>query len=118
MKFVKNLASSLFIITLLIGCTITPKQVESNSASYDGGEKNSGFIGWTTNNSICYGVITFHAKDRYNSLIKIYGKRFEPPLKENYGIILDGRTTSTNYYITLEGLSKFSEMNRWRKNNQ
>jgi len=114
MRFVINLVSSLFFCAFLISCTITPKQVESSSASYDGSEKNSGFIGWTTNNTICYGILTPHARDRYNSLITTYKKRFTPPLTKDYGLTYN----NPNYYITLEALSKFAEMNRWHKNNE
>ena len=109
-----KLASSLIIFFLLVvGCTTTiaPKSVESSGASYDNGERNSGFIGWATNSSAIYGVLTFHAHERYNELIDIYGSKFIPPLKNDYGII----NNKTNYWISLEGLSNFAKMNRWRK---
>ena len=91
--------------------TIAPAPVVSQEASWDGSEKNSGFLGWTTNSGVVYGMLTPHAKDRYNGLIDIYGNKFIPPIKKNYGII----DNFTNSWITLEGLQDFAKMNRWKK---
>lgn len=102
-----------FLVMLVIvsGCgTVTPKQVTSAAASFDGSERNSGFIGWTTNG---FGIITPHARDRYNALIADYGVRFHPPLKPDYGIT---PTPTNTFTITPEALSDFATMNRWRRN--
>lgn len=92
------------------GCTTTviPKTVESSIPSWDGTNQNSGFIGFEGNS----GKITLLARDRYNALIAIYGKRFVPPLTPDYGTQshIDG-----NFIITAEALSKFIQMNRWHK---
>lgn len=100
-------------LVLLVSCThvYVPAPVVSTSASWDGSERNSGFQGWATNSTGVYGILTPHAHDRYNSLIAVYGNKFMPPIKKNYGITDNG----TNYYITLEGLSDFAKMNRWKK---
>jgi hypothetical protein len=80
--------------------------------SWDGNVRNSGFTNWHTNDTgIIYGVLTPHARDRYNGLIEQYGDRFTPPLKRDYGII----NNQTNFFITSEGLYNFIKMNRWRK---
>lgn len=112
-----RLVNKLFILligVILIGCcTIVPEDVKSSGASYDPtGDRNSGFIGWTTNNNIAYGVITFYARERYNSLIHAYGSRFSPPLQMDSGLI----DNKTNYWITLNSLSHFMTMNSWKKN--
>jgi hypothetical protein len=112
-KYVLLLCATVF---LTVGCvsTVTPVQVVSTGASFDNGERNSGFIGWTTNSSVTYGIISQHARDRYNSLIDIYGNKIIPPIKKDYGIT----DNKTNCLITLEALSNFAKMNRWRKNGQ
>ena len=110
----KNCVFALILtVSLCAGCfsTIVPPSVKPVAASFDNGERNSGFSGFVTNNGIAYGVLSPHARDRYNSLIDTYSKRFSPKLKEDYGII----DNKTNYWITLEGLSNFALMNRWRK---
>lgn len=117
MNLVNKYIFLLFIAVFLIGgCvhTVTPVHVVSTGASFDNGERNSGFLGWTTNNSVTYAIISEHAKDRYNALIEIYGGRIIPPIKKDYGVT----DNKTNCFITLEALSNFSKMNRWRKNGQ
>lgn len=106
----------LLAVLLCAGCfsTIVPPPVKPIAASYDNGERNSGFYGFVTNNGVAYGIISPHARDRYNALIATYGKKFSPRIKEDYGII----DNNTNYLITLEGLSDFAIMNQWRKNGQ
>lgn len=105
------LATLVLMASLLSGCgTVIPLQVTSAAASFDGGERNSGFIGWTTNGC---GIITPHARDRYNALIVDYGARFHPPLKPDYGIMPSATNT---FIITPEALSDFAAMNRWRRN--
>jgi hypothetical protein len=111
----KNCVIALLLAVLLCaGCvgTVTPTQVVSQGASFDNGQRNSGFIGWTTNNSVVYGIISAHARDRYNALIDQYGSKNVPPIKKDYGIqSLDG----TNYLISLDALSDFAKFNRWHK---
>jgi hypothetical protein len=110
MKFATKLLISFCLVALAVGCTtVTPRQVESPTASWDGTNQNSGFIGWTADGS---GIITPHARDRYNGLIDIYGKRFIPPLVFDYGI---QPTAANTFTITPEALSDFATMNRWRK---
>lgn len=100
----------LVLISILFGgcTTVTPRLVTSPTASWDGTNQNSGFIGWSSTS----GIITPHARDRYNSLIDIYGKRFAPPLSFDYGI---KPTTTNTFIISPEALTDFIQMNRWRK---
>jgi hypothetical protein len=116
MNLVNKLAILFLTALLIAGCvgTVTPVQVVSTGASFDNGERNSGFLGWTTNNSITYAIISEHARDRYNSLIDVYGNKIIPPIKKDYGVT----DNKTNCFITLEALSNFAKMNRWRKNGQ
>jgi hypothetical protein len=97
------------LINAIVGCTtVSPRIVESPAASWDGTNQNSGFIGWSGTS----GIITPHARDRYNGLIETYGKKFVPPLVTDYGITA---TTSNVYLITPEALADFALMNRWHK---
>lgn len=109
-----------FYLVLLVGClifsagcwkTFAPPPVKPAGASFDNGERNSGFYGFVTNNGVPYGLISTNARNRYNELIYKYKGKFIPPLKKDYGI----SDNKTNYLITLEALSKFATMNRWRK---
>lgn len=111
MKFAKNLLISLCLTLVIAGCTttVTPIQVSAPSASWDGTEQNSGFIGWTSNGS---GIITSNLKDKYNLLIDTYGNRFIPPLIHDYGIF---ETTTNTFVITPEALADLSAMKRWRR---
>ena len=91
------------------GCTtVTPAIVESPHASWDGTNQNSGFIRWVGD---CEEG-TPHLRARYNAMIATYGKRFAPPITEDYGITA---TVSNTYIFTPEAIQKFTKMNRWRK---
>lgn len=99
----------LLLALMFAGCgTVAPKPVTAE-ASWDGTNRNSGFIGWTTNG---YGILTPHAHERYNALIEFYGDKFKPKLEKNYGTLeyMDG-----NYLFTPEAISDFAAMNRWRR---
>lgn len=115
MRLVNKWLVVLLLAILLVGCvnTVIPPNVHSSGASFDNGERNGGFLGWTTNSSVCYGMISTNAYLRYNALIEKYGKKFVPPLIINMGIT----PTGTNYLISLDALSNFGTMNRWRKSN-
>jgi hypothetical protein len=97
---------------LLLGCTSTviPRQVSDSQASFDGNAQNSGFLGFDTDGN---GILTAHARDRYNGLVSIYGGRFSPPLTMDAGIRAAAGTNT--FTIDAEHLVKFATMNRWRK---
>lgn len=99
----------LVAICLLAGCTVIPKPFEAPTASFDGGEQNSGFLGSLPDHD---GVITPHARDRYNELVKTFGTRFQPPLTLDAGV---SAYTNGTFRIDPEHLVKFATMNRWRR---
>lgn len=98
-------------LSLFQGCTttITPDPVVSSQPSFDNGEQNSGFLKFNEDGS---GVITPHARDRYNALINIYGTSFLIPITKDAGLI---RQEDGTYIIIAESLVKFATMNRWYK---
>jgi hypothetical protein len=104
-----SLLSSLLLAGALTGCTVVPKAPVDKVASFDGNTANSGFIGYNADGS---GVITPHARDRYNALVATYGAKMAVPIQRDYGITArpDG-----NYTITAQALVYFVEMNVWRK---
>lgn len=89
--------------------TVVPDKIVDVTPSYDGNEQNSGFISFNDDNSA---VITPRARDRYNNLAKKYGIIFVVPVFQDFGITPrpDG-----NFNISAEALSKFAQMNQWRK---
>jgi hypothetical protein len=115
MKSAKNRLSEFVAAAVLAialaGCTSTvaPKIVTSERPSWDGGQENSGVLGFTADNSE---VITAHARDRYNGLVAVYGTNFSPALVFDSGL----KPTGTNTFILdAQHSSAFSKMNRARK---
>lgn len=113
---------------LTVGCgTVTPKQVESKSASFDGNTNSSGWLGFSTGRACDapvslkppskdgwpWGVITLNARARYNVLVKRYGNNSEflIPLKPDDGIY----PRCENFSIDREHLEYFGVMNQWFK---
>lgn len=101
-------------VLLLASCsTVTPVNVEPKVASYDGTNQNSGVLYFhhRPDGSIDWALLTTHAKDRYQRLARIYGKKFIPPLQPLDG--LEGTATNT-WVIDGEHFAAFATMNRWR----
>lgn len=96
----------------MTGCTTTviPRTPVSSQASWDGTNHNSGFLGFEG----VTGIITPHARDRYNGLIEIYGKKFVPPITYDYGVTAYTNGCG-NYIISPQALTYFIQMNRWRR---
>ena len=92
--------------------TIRTKAPERAAASWDGTNQHSGFIGWAPDGR---GIITFHARDRYNALVKRYGKRFPVPLKCDGGM---QRDLDGTWLIEAEALVNFQQMQRWWRSEQ
>jgi hypothetical protein len=92
------------------GCgTVTPGAISSEHASFDGNDQNSGVIG---RDPLGRGyIITHRARDRYNALVKVFGRDFSPALRADAGVISAGDA----YVIDREHLIKFIEMSRWAK---
>jgi len=100
----------IYLAVLLMGCTVTPRIVRSPAPSYDGGSLNSGFIGFAESGS---GIITSHARERYNALARVYGGRFLVPVRPDDG--LTAGSVPATWLIDPEHLVKFQQMNRWDK---
>ncbi len=103
----------IFIILLAVvvatsaGCsTVTPKQVRSESPSYDGNDQNSGIIVSTKDGFLV--TPRFHI--RYNALIEVYGRDFTPPLHEEEGI---AKVDANTYLIDKQHMTQFLEMDAW-----
>ncbi len=108
----------LCMVLVLAACTVTPRNVKDAQPSFDGGQLNSGFLGFTNvyvnNVPGEYGVLSSHAVDRYNALIANYGEKFIPPLKSGDGIFRTA-VLSDIWFIDKQHLVYFETMNRWRK---
>ena len=105
------LAFGLAFVLMLAGCapTVIPAQVRDHGASYDGNERNSGFLGFAADGT---GIITPRARARYNELVARYGGLFRPALSADEGIT---PTATNTFLIDGEHLVDFATMNRWRK---
>ena len=102
----------LLVASFLIGgCvnTVTPNKVETHQTAFSGNSTNGGFVGFTADG---FGILTSGKTAEYNALIEIYGKKFLPPIHENFGITA---FTNGTYLITREGLSDFVQMKQWYK---
>ena len=105
---------ALLISLLVAACsTVTPRVIEAPAASWDGGQQNSGFLGWTNVDDMTVGIITPNALARYNGLIARYGKRFMPPLNPSEGVCTTCRPNLI--LIQAQDLAHFATMNRWAK---
>ena len=107
------------LILSIFGCahteTVTPRVVESQGASYDAGERNSGIIGFVNCGEARCVLVTPHFRDRYNGLIATYGQRFVPPIGKDYGVT----DTGTNLFLlTKEAMEKSGLMHTWRASGQ
>lgn len=101
------------LVMILISCTITPKVLERDTISFDGGSQNSGFVMFLPDGS---GLITTNAASRYNGLITIYKDKFIPPIYQNYGLVYTNIQNTNYYIISAESLVKFGQMNHWKRN--
>ena len=111
MKKAQSVLLVIFVMTV-IGCnTVTPSRLKDNEPSFEGNQQNSGFIGFDAEG---YGLISEHAKDRYNCLAALYGNYFIPTLKPDDGIQWTPATGGQlAFRIDKEHLVKFATMNRW-----
>ena len=102
----------------LSGCTSTiiPTHTEASAPSFDpSGGQNSGFLGWTTNGGVVYGVLTTDACARYLILVAKYGKDFDPPMDFDTCYMKWGQN---QFWITQQNLVRFETMERWKKENK
>lgn len=101
------------LVMILVSCTVAPKVLKRDTASFDGGSQNSGFVMFLSDGS---GLLTTNAVNRYNFLIKIYKDRFISPIYQNYGLTFTNIQTTNYYIISAEGLVKFGLMQHWKRN--
>ena len=100
-------------VMILISCTVTPKILQRDTISFDGGSQNSGLVMFLPDGS---GLLTTNAANRYNFLINIYKSKFIPPIYQNYGLTYTNIQTTNYYIISAEGLVKFGLMQHWKRN--
>lgn len=112
-RFSVLLVTVTMAVLLCCSCTstVTSHRVVDTVASFDGNVQTSGLLGFTADGS---GILTPHARDRYNALVQVYGKRFAPALQLDAGVTRSGSI----YLIDAEHLVKFGTMNLWRKGRQ
>lgn len=99
------------IVLFAGGCapTVRPLAPQAKTASFDGGQENSGLIAIDSAHN---GVLTPHARDRYNGLVSRYGGKFSPPVHQDDGIT---PTATNTFLINAQHLSYFARFNRWAK---
>lgn len=92
----------------LPACTVAPKPVAAQAASFgDNGERNSGFVAFFEGGAL----IDAGARDRYNALIKLYGREWSPAISRDHGIERRGDL----YFISNGALQKFVVMSDWKR---
>lgn len=102
-----NLAIACGCGLIFASCTVTPHQVVSHSPSLDGTNRNSGFFGFRSDG---YGMLTEHAKQRYDALVRRYGSEMTVPVREGDG--LSRTNESSVWIIDPEHLADFEELTR------
>lgn len=96
---------------------IAPVTNQSQGASYDGNDKNSGILALAPNGGR---IVTRHYRDRYNALIGMYGDQFTPPLKMDDGIVVNEKTLGgfsemSSFVIDKEHHQKMGQMLQWKR---
>ena len=95
------------ILLMLAGCgTVCPTRVPSHAASYDGNNQDSGVLEATPSGYL----VTNHFRDRYASLVAIYGRDFSPAIKPEDGLV---QLDNGRWLIDRQHLVQFLEMNAW-----
>ena len=99
------------VLALAGGCssTVSPNAPAARQASWDRNSQNSGFIGFDAAGN---GILTPHARDRYNALVSVYGSRLSPPAQMDVGIT--GTDTNT-FLIDAQHLADFAKFQRWSR---
>lgn len=114
MRYANKYLSSILLLLILVGCTVTPVPVKDSQASWDQNQQNSGLIGFDNEG---FAIITPHARDRYNSLTELYAGHFSPKLKADEGVSKNPADPGT-YRMTKEALTHFMAMVRFKKENK
>jgi len=107
----------IFLFLGLAGCaTVAQSSVQSHQASFDGNQQNSGILEANMDGF----KVTSKFRDRYNSLVAIYGDArladnspiFTPALSKDSGITSNNDGT---YEITKEAMAHMVEMSAMQK---
>ena len=114
-----TLAALVLLMLFASACTVTPVQVKSRQASFDGNQQNSGLVAFQPDGSA---VITPHAHDRYTNLLASFGKDLPLPPKypeegmfQTNGTFAGYGTNVPVWIMDAQHLNYFKAMNRWRK---
>jgi hypothetical protein len=118
-----NYWGSILLSFFLFGCTIAPKPIKDDIASFDSStppqysNQNSGFLGFTDDG---FGIITVNAKNKYNNLIELYKdvffKEMGVKLVNNFGIKHHvDKYNNKLYAISPQALEYFIILNQWIK---
>jgi hypothetical protein len=99
------------IVLFASGCapTVRPLAPQAKTASFDAGHENSGLIAIDPDHN---GILTPHARDRYNGLIKSYGIKFDPALTADAGVTA---TVTNTFLLDAQHLAYFAAMQRWKR---
>lgn len=108
------------VLYVSTGCTstVTPDVVQSEQASWDGAQRNSGVV--RVDQELGGFVVTERFAQRYAALVAVYGDArdgltrlpyFTPALKAGHGISKRG----DEWVMTPEAMAAFLKMNAWRK---
>lgn len=105
----------IFLCFFLTGCsvistkTVVPPAVEAAQPSWDRNQQNSGIISIDEEGY----HVTARYLERYDSMLKLYGTRLEPPVAtgDRRGITAEGE----GYIFTAEARARFTLMNQWRR---
>lgn len=99
------------IVLFASGCapTVRPLAPQAKTASFDGGQNNSGLIAIDLAHN---GILTPHARDRYNGLVSRYGERFSPVVHQDEGI---SPTLTNTFLLDAQHLAYFAAMQRWKR---
>lgn len=106
-RYFRRRMKSLLACLLLSACTITPHTVRPGTVSFSEGQQNSSIVSFDATGAI----LDAHGRDRYNALIDAYGASFALALKPDEGLTPQG----ARWHIDDEHLSKFAQMNLWRR---
>lgn len=102
--------SCLLLAALLAAsaCTVAPVAVKPAAAGFgDDGKQTSGLIAFVEGGAL----IDAGARDRYNALIKLYGRDWQPAIKADHGIT----RREGLWFITNSALQQFIVMSDWKR---
>jgi hypothetical protein len=96
------------LCSALVGCTIAPKPIKTNSVSFVGGYQDAGIIDFRG------GKVLVRADyvSNYEWLAARYGAKLSPPITAPVGVTADG----AYYLVTKEGAADYARLVQIYKN--